>query len=116
MPTAGIDHLTMPTANAKRLIQFYRRLGFTIHDQAEWRAGQANIFSIQIGDSKINVQPEGLPHRCVGRPPLRAARIYAWSGTARQKNAKRCRRTPESRLFGVPGRARAPEARAAFRR
>jgi hypothetical protein len=65
MPTVGIDHLAMPIANAERLIQSYRRLGFTINlgltvnDEAEWRAGQANIFSIQIGDSKIKIHPEG---------------------------------------------------------
>ena len=59
MPTVGIDHIAMPTANAERLIQFYKNLGFTINDEAEWRAGTANIFSIQIGDSKINVHPEG---------------------------------------------------------
>ena len=59
MPTIGIDHIAMPTANAERLIQFYKNLGFTINDEAEWRAGTANIFSIQIGASKINVHPEG---------------------------------------------------------
>ncbi len=59
MPTVGIDHIAMPTSNAERLIQFYKNLGFTINDEAEWRAGTANIFSIQIGDSKINVHPEG---------------------------------------------------------
>ena len=59
MTTVGIDHIAMPTANAGRLIQFYKKLGFTINDEAEWRSGTANIFSIQIGDSKINVHPEG---------------------------------------------------------
>ena len=59
MTTVGIDHIAMPTANAERLIQFYKKLGFTINDEAEWRSGTANIFSIQIGDSKINVHPEG---------------------------------------------------------
>ena len=60
MGTAGIDHLAMPTANAEALIAFYKKLGFEINDEAEWRAGEANIFSIQAGDSKINVHPEGL--------------------------------------------------------
>ena len=59
MATASIDHIAMPTANAERLIAFYKRLGFTINDEEEWRDGKANIFSIQIGDSKINVHPEG---------------------------------------------------------
>ena len=59
MPTVSIDHVAMPTANAERLIEFYKRLGFSINDEDEWRAGTARIFSIQIGDSKINVHPEG---------------------------------------------------------
>ena len=59
MSTVGIDHIAMPTADAERLMAFYQKLGFSINDEAEWRAGTANIFSIQIGDSKINVHPEG---------------------------------------------------------
>ncbi|MEC9272683.1 MAG: VOC family protein, partial [Chloroflexota bacterium] len=59
MNTVGIDHLAMPTADADRLIEFYKRLGFDINDEAEWRSGEANIFSIQVGESKINVHPEG---------------------------------------------------------
>ena len=42
MSTVGIDHLAMPTANAERLITFYKGLGFTINDEAEWRAGTAS--------------------------------------------------------------------------
>ena len=59
MSTVSIDHIAMPTANAERLIEFYKRLGFSINDEEAWRAGKARIFSIQIGDSKINVHPEG---------------------------------------------------------
>jgi len=60
MPTASIDHIAMPTANAERLIMFYKRLGFPINNEDAWRAGKVAIFSIQVGDSaKINVHPEG---------------------------------------------------------
>ena len=59
MSTVGIDHIAMPTANAERLIAFYKKLGFHINDEDEWRAGEANAFSIQVGSSKINVHPEG---------------------------------------------------------
>ena len=59
MSTVGIDHIAMPTADAERLMAFYKKLGFAINDEDEWRAGTANIFSIQVGDSKINVHPEG---------------------------------------------------------
>jgi catechol 2,3-dioxygenase-like lactoylglutathione lyase family enzyme len=57
MPTVGIDHIAMLTADAEGLIAFYKRLGFTINDEADWRAGKAHIFSIQMGDSKINGAP-----------------------------------------------------------
>ncbi len=60
MATVSIDHIAMPTENAERLITFYKKLGFKINDEDEWRAGNARIFSIQIGDSKINVHPEGV--------------------------------------------------------
>ena len=59
MPVAGIDHVAIPTSNAERLIEFYKRLGFTVNDEEEWRGGRARVFSIQVGDSKINVHPEG---------------------------------------------------------
>ena len=58
MATVSIDHVAMPTADAERVIAFYKRLGFGINDEDKWRAGTVNIFSIQIGDSKINVHPE----------------------------------------------------------
>ena len=86
MPTVGIDHLAIPTANADRLIEFYQRLGFTINDEADWRAGKANIFSIQIGDSKINVHPEGYTASLRG-PTARPGCTdicFVWDGTAEE--------------------------------
>ncbi len=86
MNTVGIDHVAMPTANAERLIEFYKRLGFTINDEAEWRAGDAAIFSIQAGDSKINVHPEG--HTASLRAPAAvpgcADICFVWDGTAEE--------------------------------
>ncbi len=83
MSTVGIDHLAMPTANAERLITFYKVLGFTINDEAEWRAGTANIFSIQIGDSKINVHPEGYTAKLRGpsATPGCGDICFVWNGT-----------------------------------
>jgi catechol 2,3-dioxygenase-like lactoylglutathione lyase family enzyme len=59
MPTVGIDHIAMPTSNAERLIAFYKKLGFPINNEEKWRAGEVATFSIQVGESKINVHPEG---------------------------------------------------------
>ncbi len=83
MPTVGIDHIAMPTSNAERLIKFYKNLGFTINDETEWRAGTANIFSIQIGDSKINVHPEGYTASLRGPTAVPGCTdiCFVWDGT-----------------------------------
>ena len=86
MSTISIDHIAMPTANAERLIEFYKRLGFTINDEEEWRAGNDNIFSIQVGDSKINVHPEGYVAGLRGPTavPGSADICFVWGGTVEQ--------------------------------
>ena len=83
MATVSIDHIAMPTADAERLIAFYKRLGFTINDEPEWRAGKAHIFSIQIGDSKINVHPEGYTARLRGLSAVPGCGdiCFVWDGT-----------------------------------
>ena len=84
MSTASIDHIAMPTANAERLIAFYKRIGFHINDEEEWRSGEANAFSIQVGDSKINVHPEGYTAALRGPTavPGSADICFVWDGTA----------------------------------
>jgi catechol 2,3-dioxygenase-like lactoylglutathione lyase family enzyme len=59
MPVAGIDHIALLTADGERFLDFYKRLGFSTTDEAEWRAGRYPIFSIVCGNNKINVHPEG---------------------------------------------------------
>ena len=85
MSTTAIDHIAMPTANAERLIAFYKRLGFTINDEDAWRAGDSPAFSIQIGDStKINVHPEGYTASLRGPTavPGSADICFVWDGSA----------------------------------
>ena len=83
MTTVSIDHVAMPTADAERLIAFYKRLGFDINDEAEWRAGTANIFSIQIGESKINVHPERYMANLRGPTAVPGCMdmCFVWNGT-----------------------------------
>jgi len=52
MGTVGIDHLAMPTANADRLIEFYKKLGFEINDErVEDRPGGRHYFAVaKYGD------------------------------------------------------------------
>ena len=84
MSTVSIDHIAMPTSNAERLIEFYKRLGFTINDEDEWRAGKASIFSIQVGDSKINVHPEGFTASLRGPTAVPGCGdiCFVWNGSA----------------------------------
>lgn len=86
MPTAGIDHIAMPTANAERLVAFYKKLGFPINNEEEWRAGNVPTFSIQVGDSKINVHPEG--HTASLRGPTAVPGCtdicFVWDGTVEE--------------------------------
>jgi catechol 2,3-dioxygenase-like lactoylglutathione lyase family enzyme len=86
MPVAGIDHIAMPTANAERLIAFYKRLGFLINNEEEWRSGKANTFSIQVGESKINVHPEGYTASLRGptATPGCADICFVWEGTVEE--------------------------------
>ena len=83
MATVSIDHVAMPTANAERLIEFYKKLGFEINDETEWRAGTANIFSIQIGESKINVHPERYMANLRGPTAVPGCMdmCFVWNGT-----------------------------------
>jgi len=82
--TVGIDHIAIPTADAERLIKFYKMLGFTINDETEWRAGEARIFSIQVGDSKVNVHPEGFTADLRGPTAVPGCGdiCFVWDGTA----------------------------------
>ena len=83
MPTAGIDHIAMPTANAERLIAFYKTLGFPINKEEEWRTGKAPTFSIQVGDAKINVHPEGYTASLRGPTAVPGCTdiCFVWDGT-----------------------------------
>ena len=88
--TASIDHIAMPTENAERLIDFYKRLGFHINDEDAWRAGEAPAFSIQVGaDSKINVHPEGFVAGLRGPTavPGCADICFVWDGTVEECQA-----------------------------
>ena len=86
MGTVSIDHIAIPTANADRLIAFYKQLDFTINDEAEWRAGKAKIFSIQVGDSKINVHPEGFTADLRGPTAVPGCGdiCFVWEGAAEE--------------------------------
>ena len=82
MPVAGFDHVALPTSDADRFIEFYKKLGFSIIDEDEWRRGEARIFAIQIGNSKINVHPQGMTAnlRGVTASPGCGDLCFVWDG------------------------------------
>jgi catechol 2,3-dioxygenase-like lactoylglutathione lyase family enzyme len=86
MPTVGIDHIAMPTANAERLLAFYKKLGFAINKEEEWRTGKAPTFSIQVGDAKLNVHPEGFTASLRGptATPGCTDICFVWEGTVEE--------------------------------
>ena len=86
MPTKSIDHIAMPTANAERLLSFYKKLGFPINDEEEWRSGTARFYSIQIGESKINVHPERFMANLRGPTAVPGCTdiCFVWEGTVEE--------------------------------
>jgi catechol 2,3-dioxygenase-like lactoylglutathione lyase family enzyme len=82
MPVAGIDHVALPTADAERLLAFYKQLGFVSPDESEWRAGRQRFFALACGDNKINVHPEGFVADLRGptATPGCADLCFVWEG------------------------------------
>ena len=68
MAVMGFDHAAVPTSNAIRFLEFYKRLGFGIEGEDALRSGAAPFFSVTFGDNKINVHPEALVRRARGHP------------------------------------------------
>ena len=89
MSTVSIDHIAMPTANAERLIEFYKRLDFHINDEEKWRSGEVPAFSIQVGNSKINIHPEGFVAGLRGPTAVPGCTdiCFVWDGTVEECQA-----------------------------
>jgi catechol 2,3-dioxygenase-like lactoylglutathione lyase family enzyme len=63
MAVQGFDHVAIPAEKLDELIIFYRRLGFTILGEEEWRAGKYPLVAIQFGENKINLHSPALWQR-----------------------------------------------------
>ncbi len=58
MAVRGFDHVSLPTNDSEAFIAFYKKLGFTILYEDEWRAGDTRWFAVQVDEHvKINVHP-----------------------------------------------------------
>ncbi len=55
MPVAGFDHVALPAADPEAMIAFYKRLGFPIIHEQEFRSGTYPLFAVQVGPhAKLN--------------------------------------------------------------
>ena len=109
MPVKGFDHAAIPTADAERFLEYYKRLGFTFINEEKWRRGESKIFSLRVGEhNMVNVHPEGFTADLRGQTaePGCGDLCFVWDGTV-----KRCRRCwPRPASSPCPGRSPATGA------
>jgi catechol 2,3-dioxygenase-like lactoylglutathione lyase family enzyme len=60
MSVVGIDHASFPTLQPEEMIAFYKRLGFEIVGEEEWRSGKRPVFWVQAGHSKLSIHGPAL--------------------------------------------------------
>jgi catechol 2,3-dioxygenase-like lactoylglutathione lyase family enzyme len=93
MAIEGLDHVALPTDHPDGLIDFYRRLGFTVVGERAWREGRAPAFSLALGQTKLNVHAPELWHdagftlRAPHAVPGSADLCFVWSGTVEEATA-----------------------------
>jgi len=93
MPIAAFDHAVIPTAQPDAIIAFYKKLGFTVVHEEEWRQGKTRMFSLAFGDAKINVHPPSIwanPNFTLRGPtavPGCGDFCFVWDGTVEEAKA-----------------------------
>ena len=90
MPVKAFDHVAIPTADAERFLEYYKRLGFTFINEEKWRRGESPIFSLRIGEhNMINVHPEGFTANLRGQTaePGCGDLCFVWDGTVEEVQA-----------------------------
>jgi catechol 2,3-dioxygenase-like lactoylglutathione lyase family enzyme len=64
MGVTGFDHVSLPTADAGRLVDFYAALGFRVDGAREWRNGTKLVVSLVFESTKLHLHTETmLEHR-----------------------------------------------------
>jgi catechol 2,3-dioxygenase-like lactoylglutathione lyase family enzyme len=93
MPIASFDHAVIPTGQPEEMLAFYKRLGFSVPGEQEWRDGKARIFAFATANFKINVHPPEVWQS--GRFDLRGPTAvpgcgdfcFVWDGTVDEAKA-----------------------------
>ena len=86
MPVLGFDHVAIPTAQPKAMMDFYRALGFGVPDYEQWLTQRRPLFSVQFGNNKINMhvpelwQKESFTLRGPNARPGCGDFCFVWSG------------------------------------
>lgn len=86
MPVARIDHAAFPTERPEEMLAFYKALGQPILREEEWRRGASGFFSVQIGESKLNIhgpdlhRDPGFTLRAPAAQPGCADLCFVWEG------------------------------------
>ncbi len=86
MPVTAFDHVAIPTAQPREMMDFYRALGFTVPVYEQWLAKKQPLFSVQFGDNKINMhapakwQDKAFTLRGVSAQPGCGDFCFVWSG------------------------------------
>lgn len=93
MAIVGFDHSAIPTDKPEEMIEFYKRLGFAVVGEDEWRAGTGRAFSFAFGNNKINVHPpavwqnEKFTLRGPTAVPGCGDFCFVWDGTVEEATA-----------------------------
>jgi catechol 2,3-dioxygenase-like lactoylglutathione lyase family enzyme len=93
MTIRSIDHIALPTSDCAALIEFYRRLGFTVVGESEWRDGSQPFVSLALADVKINLhdpklwQNERFTLRGPTARPGCGDLCFVWAGTVAEATA-----------------------------
>ena len=57
MPVAGFDHVALPTSDADRFIEFYKKLGFSIIDEDECAVARPESSPFKSGTPRLTSIP-----------------------------------------------------------
>jgi catechol 2,3-dioxygenase-like lactoylglutathione lyase family enzyme len=86
----SFDHVAIPSDDPGPLVEFYRRLGFTVVGEQAWRDGTAPFVALALGNAKINVHAPALwrDERFTLRGPTAQPGCgdlcFVWSGTVEE--------------------------------
>ncbi len=60
MAVQSFDHVALPVADPRAMIEFYGALGFRVPDYDSWRESGRPLFTVKFGDNKINMHAPSL--------------------------------------------------------